>query len=90
MVIYRLGTDAGIFRSSADLTSFSREFLEFGLDLFCQDFPAGASRRFSRCSQRESLQDQTLRCVPSEMLKAPLNIDKETAMKIPVEKLVVI
>jgi oxalate decarboxylase len=34
--------------------------------------------------------NQWLRRVPSEMLKAHLNIDKEMAMKIPVEKLVVI
>jgi oxalate decarboxylase len=44
-----------------------------------------ASKEFSDVSL-----NQSLRCVPSEMLKAPLNIDKETAMKIPVEKLVVI
>jgi oxalate decarboxylase len=31
--------------------------------------------------------NQWLRRVPSEMLKAHLNIDKETAMKIPAEKL---
>jgi oxalate decarboxylase len=34
--------------------------------------------------------NQWLRRVPSEMLKAHLNIDKEMAMKIPAEKLVVI
>jgi oxalate decarboxylase len=34
--------------------------------------------------------NQWLRHVPSEMLKAHLNIDKEIAMKIPAEKLVVI
>jgi hypothetical protein len=33
---------------------------------------------------------QWLRRAPSEMLKAYLNIDKEMAMKIPAEKLVVI
>lgn len=34
--------------------------------------------------------NQWLRRVPSEMLKAHLNIDKATAMKIPAEKLIVI
>jgi oxalate decarboxylase len=34
--------------------------------------------------------NQWLRRVPSEMLKAHLNIDKEMAMKIPAEKLIVI
>jgi hypothetical protein len=34
--------------------------------------------------------NQWLRRAPSEMLKAHLNIDKETAMKIPAEKLEVI
>jgi oxalate decarboxylase len=34
--------------------------------------------------------NQWLRRVPSEMLKAHLNIDKETALKIPAEKLAVI
>lgn len=34
--------------------------------------------------------NQWLRRVPSEMLKAHLNIDKATAMKIPAEKLEVI
>jgi oxalate decarboxylase len=34
--------------------------------------------------------NQWLRRVPSEMLKAHLNIDRETAMKIPAEKLIVI
>ena len=34
--------------------------------------------------------NQWLRRVPSEMLKAHLNIDRETALKIPAEKLEVI
>jgi oxalate decarboxylase len=34
--------------------------------------------------------NQWLRRVPSEMLKAHLNIDKEMAAKIPAEKLIVI
>jgi len=34
--------------------------------------------------------NQWLRRVPSQMLKAHLNIDKATATKIPAEKLVVI
>jgi hypothetical protein len=34
--------------------------------------------------------NQWLRRVPSEMLRAHLNIDKETALKIPAEKLEVI